>query len=97
MDRLTKADGTLSITESAKAIGILPKKLFEAMARGGWIYRRPQGGSWLGYSSKCKAGHLSHNVTTVLRPDGTEKIVEQVRVTPKGLAALTKQFALLNA
>jgi hypothetical protein len=46
----------------------------------------------LGYQSKVAAGLLEHKVTTVLRADGTEKIVEQVRITPKGMTALAKLF-----
>jgi hypothetical protein len=37
-----------------------------------------------------QAGHLEHKVTTVSRSDGSEKTVEQVLVTPKGLARLAK-------
>lgn len=43
-----------------------------------------------GYQSKVVAGLLEHKVTTITRGDGSEKITEQVRITPKGLAALAK-------
>ncbi|WP_420902785.1 hypothetical protein [Rhodovulum sulfidophilum] len=33
---------------------------------------------------------LWHKSTMVLRSDGSEKITEQVRVTPKGLSKLAK-------
>jgi hypothetical protein len=59
-----------------------------------WIYRRPGAQSDLGYQSKVQSGLLEHKVTTVLRADGSEKIVEQVRITPKGLAALAKLSAV---
>jgi phage antirepressor YoqD-like protein len=89
-ERLTKADGSLSITDAAKNLGMRPKDLFQWMSRNGWIYKRANGNYWLGYQSKCNQGLLEHKTTIVLRPDGSEKITEQVRVTSKGLSILAK-------
>lgn len=58
----------------------------------GWVYRRPGTAYDLGYQSKVQAGLLEHKVTTVTQADGTERITEQVRVTPKGLTVLAKVF-----
>lgn len=88
LDRLATADGSLSITEAAKALQVRPKDLFCFLAQNGWTYRRPGGSHWLGYQSKTMAGFLEHKVTTVLRADGSEKVTEQVRVTSKGLTKL---------
>ncbi|MFA8386846.1 MAG: phage antirepressor KilAC domain-containing protein [Pelagibaca sp.] len=89
-DRLTKAEGSLNVTEAAKALGVRPKSLFDWLSQNGWIYRRPGAANWLGYQTKCDQGLLWHKSTTVLRADGSEKITEQVRVTPKGLSKLAK-------
>tara|TARA_B100002003_G_scaffold219210_1_gene220720 strand:- start:3146 stop:3859 length:714 start_codon:yes stop_codon:yes gene_type:complete len=89
-DRLVKADGSLSITEAAKNLGMRPKDLFSWLAQNGWIYRRPNAAAWLGYQSKCNAGLLEHKSTTVLRADGSEKITEQCRVTAKGMSKLAR-------
>ncbi|MFE3836936.1 Rha family transcriptional regulator [Pseudogemmobacter sonorensis] len=89
-ERLTKADGSLNITEAAKNLGIRPKDLFDWLSHNGWIYKRANSQTWLGFQTKCNQGLLEHKTTTVLRADGSEKITEQVRVTPKGLAALAK-------
>ena len=89
-DRLVRADGSLSITEVAKNLGVRPKDLFTWLSTNGWIYKRPGGASWLGYHSKTSVGYLEHKTTTVLRADGSEKITEQVRVTAKGLSQLAK-------
>lgn len=89
-ERLVNAEGSLNITESAKNLGIRPKDLFSWMSANGWIYKRAGGQSWLGYQARCNAGDLEHKSTTVLRADGTERISEQVRVTPKGLSKLAK-------
>lgn len=89
-ERLTKADGSLNITEAAKNLWMRPKDLFDWLSHNGWIYKRPNGGTWLGYQTKCNQGLLEHKTTTVLRADGSEKITEQVRITAKGLATLAK-------
>lgn len=89
-DRLTKAEGSLNVTEAAKTLGVRPKNLFDWLSQNGWIYRRPGAANWLGYQTKCDQGLLWHKSTTVLRSDGSEKITEQVRVTPKGLSKLAK-------
>ncbi|WP_215762477.1 phage antirepressor KilAC domain-containing protein [Acetobacter sp. P1H12_c] len=89
-DRIAGADGSLSITEAAKALQVRPKDLFDWLSHNGWIYKRPGSPNWLGYQSHTTNGDLEHKITTVLRPDGSEKVSEQVRVTPKGLAKLAK-------
>lgn len=89
-ERLTKADGSLNVTEAAKTLGMRPKDLFQWLSHNGWIYKRPGAAHWIGYQTRCNAGDLEHKTTTVLRADGSEKITEQVRVTPKSLAKLAK-------
>lgn len=89
-ERLVKAEGSLTITETAKNLGIRPGSLFDWLSHNGWIYKRPGSASWLGYQDKCNRGLLEHKSTTVLRADGSEKITEQVRITAKGLSALAK-------
>jgi len=89
-ERLTKADGSLNTTEAAKNLGVRPKDLFDWLSHNGWIYKRPNGGTWLGYQVKCNQGLLEHKTTTVLRADGSEKITEQVRITAKGLSVLAR-------
>ena len=89
-ERLTKADGSLNVTEAAKNLGIRQKDLFDFLSRNGWIYKRANSQNWLGFQTKCNQGLLEHKTTMVLKPDGSEKIAEQVRVTPKGLSKLAK-------
>lgn len=89
-ERLTKADGSLNVTEAAKNLGIRPKDLFEWLSHNGWTYKRAGSANWLGYQTKCNQGLLEHKTTTITRADGTEKITEQVRITPKGLSVLAK-------
>ena len=88
LDRISQADGSLCITDAAKALQMRPKDLFEWLRQNGWIYKRPGGSGDLGYQSKTSSGLMEHKVTTVLRADGSEKVTEQVRVTAKGLTKL---------
>lgn len=92
--RLTKADGSLNITEAAKTLGMRPKTLFDWLSQNGWIYKRPYGRAWLGYQAKCNQGLLEHKTTTISTQSGVDKISEQVRITPKGLSRLASQAAV---
>jgi phage anti-repressor protein/phage antirepressor YoqD-like protein len=91
----TRSEGSLCITDAAKALQVKPKSVLfpylSGVAR--WIYRRAGGKSWLGYQDKVQQGLLEHKVTTVKRDDGTEKVLEQVLITPKGLARLANVFS----
>lgn len=94
LDRIAMADGSLCITDAAKALQVRPKDLFDYLRSHGWIYRRAGTAHDVGYQSRVNAGDLEHKVTTVLKADGSEKVVEQVRVTPRGLAKLAKLMSV---
>lgn len=93
LDRIAQADGEMCITNAAKTIGVQPKKLFAWMEQHDWIYRRPGSKRHTAYQARIKSGYLTHKVTTVERSDGSEKVVESVIVTPKGLAKLAEVAA----
>jgi phage antirepressor YoqD-like protein len=88
LDRIATADGSLCVTDAAKALQVRPKDLFSKLQADHWIYRRTGGKGYLGYQAKVQSGLVEHKVDTVVRPDGSEAIREQVRITPKGLARL---------
>lgn len=88
----TGSEGSINITETAKTLQMKPKALFQWLHGHEWIYRRPGGSGWVAYQNRLQQGLLEHKVTTVHRDDGSEKIVEQVRVTGKGLAKLASIF-----
>jgi len=90
LNRISEADGSLCVTDAAKALQMRPSDLFKWLRQNGWTYRRVGASHDLGYSSKTTAGLLEHKVTTVLRTDGSEKVTEQVRVTAKGLTRLAQ-------
>ena len=89
LDRLSSAEGSMNITAAAKVLKMQPSQLFKFLSEKRWIYRSAGGKAWLGYQDRIRSGYLEHNPTTVKRPDGSEKVVEQVLVTAKGLAKLS--------
>lgn len=94
LNRLSQAEGSLCITDAAKALQMRPSDLFNWLRQNGWIYKRVGAAHDLGYSSKTTAGLLEHKVTTVLRADGSEKVTEQVRITARGLTKLAQLIKL---
>lgn len=98
LDRFaTFAEGSMCITNAAKALQVQPKAFFRWLQEHQWIYRRTGGSGWLAYQARIQVGYLDHKVTTVERSDGTQKVVEQVLVTAKGLAKLSGQLNLQPA
>ncbi|WP_168220226.1 phage antirepressor KilAC domain-containing protein [Azospirillum thermophilum] len=93
-DRIANAEGSLSITEAAKALQCQRIKDLTAWLHAQkWIYRRAGNKDWLAHQDKLRAGLLEHKVAVV--PDhvnGGDRVVERVRVTPAGLAHLAKKL-----
>lgn len=92
-ERIAEADGSLCITDAAKTLGVRPKALFEFLRSHGWIYTPHGGRGDVAYQIQLQRGLMEHKTTTVHRSDGSEKIVTQARITPKGLARLAQEFA----
>jgi len=93
LDRIAAAAGALCVTATAKVLKVGPKSLFQRLHRMRWLYRRPGSRVWLGRENVVRAGFLTHDSRLIKRGDGTERVVEQVKVTAKGLARLA---GLLN-
>ena len=87
-DRLASAEGSLCITDAAKAMGVSPKKLFAWMEAHDWIYRRSEGGHWVACQRRLDSSTLEHEGRRVKRRGLPDKLVEQVMVTSKGLTRL---------
>ncbi|CAK8744469.1 hypothetical protein SODG_007582 [Sodalis praecaptivus] len=94
LHRIAKSDGGMCITNTAKELQMRPKDLFAFLRKRGWIYRRVGAQNWMAYQSKIQSGYLEHKISIVPSNDGTDKIREQVIVTPKGLAKLSQTFCL---
>jgi phage antirepressor YoqD-like protein len=93
LDRISSGEGSQCITDSAKALKMQPKKLFSFLQEVHWIYKRAGGKSWLGYQDKIQQGLVEHKITTVTRSDGSEKVIEQVLLMPKGITKLSEMLS----
>ncbi|MFA3057876.1 phage antirepressor KilAC domain-containing protein [Acinetobacter pittii] len=96
-DRIARAEGSMCLTDAAKALQQEPQKFNKWLHTNNWIYKRNGSKHWVAYQEKIKAGYLEHKVTDIQLRDGTIKITEQVRVTPKGLTKLSKLLENNNA
>ena len=90
LGRIAEAEGAMCVTNAAKVLQVQPKALFSWLSQNRWIYRRPGGSGWVSYQDRIQSGHLEHKVTNLERSDRADKVVEQVMVTPRGLALLAK-------
>ena len=91
LDRIaTATDGAVCLRVAAKLLQMPERKFLQFARAKGFIFRSNPGCPWQGYADKAKAGLLELKITTVLRFDGTEKRVEQVLVTPAGVAKLAE-------
>jgi len=91
LQRLTQADGALSLREAAKTLKVAPGELIDRLSREHWIYRTTgTRAAWQGYQAKVDAGLLTHRAVRRHQPDGPDKIFSQVMITPKGLARLVR-------
>ncbi|MDM9639384.1 phage antirepressor KilAC domain-containing protein [Acinetobacter nosocomialis] len=96
-DRIAAAEGSMCLTDAAKALQQEPHKFNKWLHMNDWIYKRNGSKHWVAYQEKIKAGYLEHKVKDIQLPDGTIKITDQVRVTPKGLTKLSKLLGNNNA
>jgi phage antirepressor YoqD-like protein/phage regulator Rha-like protein len=92
LDRIAQSDGSLCITDAEKTLQVQPKALFAFLDAHHWTYTRQGDNTRIAYQAKLQAGLLEHKTTVVTRSDGTEKTTTQVRVTPKGLTRLAREF-----
>lgn len=90
LDRISKTEGSMCITDAAKTLGIQPKALFKWLSEHLWIYRRAGNSHWIAYQNRIQTGVMEQKVTVVTKSDGTEKTIEQALVTAKGIARLSE-------
>lgn len=89
-DQIAVAHGSMPVTDASKHLGVGRAALFGFLRQNKWLYRRAGTNYDLAYQDKIEAGLMEHKVTTDHRPDGTDRIYTQARVTPKGLTRLAK-------
>jgi anti-repressor protein len=89
-DRIAAADGSMCVRDAAKALQVRPKDLTAYLEQNGWVYRRAGTTKLCAYQARIIAGDMHHKVSTVLLPDGSERLSEQARILPRGLTKLAK-------
>lgn len=88
LDRISSARGAVCLRDAAKALNMRPSDLIAWMQEHTWIYKRP-GTSWKAYQPRIATGLLTQKVIT--RGEGeSERLYDQVLVTPRGLARLAE-------
>lgn len=96
-ERLMGARGSLCLRDAAKALQLQPLKLNQWLQQHKWIYRRVGNGGFLAYQDRLQSGYLTHR-TAELRSSydlsDQPRVVEQVRVTAKGLCKLALLFSV---
>jgi anti-repressor protein len=90
MERLEASEGSMCLTDAAKALGVRPHYLLGYLSASEWIYRRRGNPNWLGYSARISAGCLEQREVPVPTSDGATRMSQQVRITAKGLARLAE-------
>jgi anti-repressor protein len=93
LQSLSASDGSLCITDAAKALGKRPSDVFTWLNKHQWIYKRSGCEHWIPYANRVQAGMLEIKATVIQRGDGTDKTVQQARVTRRGLAKLAELMA----
>ncbi|WP_126965793.1 phage antirepressor KilAC domain-containing protein [Xanthomonas arboricola] len=93
LDRIATARGSVPLREAAKALQIPEREFLSLLEQKRWIYRHPLASTWLAYAGRLHSGCLEHKVTTGSKPDGSEWVRTQVRVTAKGLTNLAKALS----
>jgi Rha family phage regulatory protein len=89
-DRIASATGSMSVSEADKALQCTRiKDLFDWLHANKWTFRRNGNKNWMAHHDVIRQGYIEHKVKTVADTvNGGDKVVEQVMVTPAGLAKL---------
>ncbi|WP_126962509.1 phage antirepressor KilAC domain-containing protein [Xanthomonas arboricola] len=93
LDRIATAEGTMTLREAAKALQVPERKFLEMLQLKLWIYRHPFSATFFAYAGPLRNGLLWHKVFVGTKPDGSELVRTQVRVTAKGLTNLAKALS----
>ena len=93
LDRLSAGRGSLCVTDAAKVLRVKPSFLFAWMHEHSWIYRRPSGSSWIAMQDRLDLGFLEQPLLTISREDRPDRVVDHLKVTPRGLTHLGQLLA----
>ncbi len=91
----TKAEGSHTLTESAKILQQPPRKFVKFLEMKQWIYRT--NGNLTAYQERIHQGYMEHEFCVVQHGDGPALNVAQPLITPKGLARLAQILGVVAA
>lgn len=89
-DRLTGADGLLSVRDAAKSLKMKERAFVAWLLINKWLYRDMKG-RLRGYSDKTPK-YVDHKATPVPTIDDADKVSLQAMITPAGLTRLADIF-----
>lgn len=90
-DRLSASDGSVTVTQAAKLLGLKVADLTRWMSTAGWVYR--QNGSWVAYAQHIQNGRLEYKEANYTDQNtGMRCCKPYCHITPKGLAKLATAF-----
>jgi Rha family phage regulatory protein len=92
LDRLADKAGTMSLRNTAKALGFGPDWFRRRLEELDYLYR--EDGRLAAYQKHIDAGLFVHRPVELSHRDGTEYVVSQPLVTAKGLARLAVAFGV---
>lgn len=92
LDRIATADGSMCITDAAKALQLRPKDLFAWLDREGWTYRRHGNRERVPYQHRIQSGDMECKAYTYQDSNGDDTISERALITAKGLTTLAKKI-----
>lgn len=93
LERISEAEGAVTLTNAAKILQQQPRKFNDWLHSVGWIYRRLGRNQWTAYQHHIQTGRLTHKVNAYIDSEtGESKISEQVMITPKGIAKLSEML-----
>lgn len=95
MERIGASEGSLCLTDAAKALDMNPKAFMSWLEMKGWIFKRVAGDNWTAYQTKIDAGYLEM-ISVTTGELGQEKMRKQCKVTAKGMVKLAKLFDEIN-
>lgn len=89
-ERIADSDGTYTVTQAAKTLGMRPSELFAHMrGTGRWLYRKPGCSEDIAYQGRIQSGLMVHRVAIINSGTDKEKTITRARITAKGLAKLS--------
>ena len=92
LDRIsTFSEGSYCLRDAAKVQQVAERKFIQYLDACRWIYQQAPG-QWRVYAEVRKDGLMEQKTTTGQKPDGSEWLSVQVRVTSKGMTKLARVF-----